>query len=302
MSSLEEAGVYRRYSQFGKEINFNNDALAGRIADISINASTNNMTLLSSYGTVYFNNIDTVTVDGDLTFFNTPSVTIDNAPHYALPTGTMIMYPSATPPAGWLICNGQEVSRSTYSLLYSYIGTTYGAGNGSTTFNLPDIRDRMVIHQSPSVAARYNTLGGTGGVKGVIFTEAQLPNHTHDYTGGSTDHIARDSGWSHSHPRHIAYPEVTAYSDRPTSGKVGPIIDFNENRHILGGPSTAGTSGYEMTHGHTTNSETSTNVYNTSAILNSSGSLSESSVNPSTAQRTFNNIQASQLIYYIIKY
>lgn len=300
MSSLEEAGVYRRYSQFGKEINFNNDALAGRIADISINASTNNMTLLSSYGTVYFNNIDTVTVDGDLTFFNTPSVTIDNAPHYALPTGTMIMYPSATPPAGWLICNGQEVSRSTYSLLYSYIGTTYGAGNGSTTFNLPDIRDRMVIHQSPSVAARYNTLGGTGGVKGVIFTEAQLPNHTHDYTGGSTDHIARDSGWSHSHPNHISYEtRYTAYSSTPTSGSVTIFASREANQALS---SVQGSDAYEITHGHTTNSETSTNIYNTSAILNSSGNPNASALNPSTAQRTFNNIQASQLIYYIIKY
>lgn len=281
--------VYRRYAEFGKEINFNNDALAGRIADIEIDPTKNNMNILSSYGTTYFKNIDSITIDGDLTFFNTPSVTIDNVKHYAVPTGTIIMYPSATPPSGWLICNGQEVSRSSYALLYSYIGTTYGAGNGSTTFNLPDIRDRMVIHQDTTIP-RYNTLGETGGVNGVIFTEANLPNHTHDYSGSSTSIIAKDSGWSHSH------------------GFYGTADAF---RNGYGGPGSRGVKDYEdkdlgsasglANHNHNGTNITTTNIYNATVILNASKVPNASPLNPTNTQKTVKNIQPSQYIYYIIK-
>ena len=58
----------------------------------------------------------------------------------AAPAGTVMAYAGSSVPSGWLECNGQAVSRSTYSALYSAIGTRYGAGNGSTTFNVPDYR------------------------------------------------------------------------------------------------------------------------------------------------------------------
>ena len=263
--------------------------MAGRIADIEIDPTKNNMNILSSYGTTYFTNIDAITIDGDLTFFNTPSVTIDNIKHYAVPTGTIIMYPSATPPSGWLICNGQAVSRSSYALLYSYIGTTYGSGNGSTTFNLPDIRDRMVIHQDTGIS-RYNTLGATGGVNGIIFTEANLPDHTHNYSGNSTDFIAKDGGWTH---RHYFYATADA------------------NRNGYGGPGSRGVKDYEDknlggadgldNHSHDGTNITSTDIYNPTVVLNASKVPNASPLAPTTAQKTIKNVQPSQYIYYIIK-
>jgi microcystin-dependent protein len=279
--------VYRRYAEFGKEINFNNDALAGRIADIEIDPTKNNMNILSSYGTVYFKNIDSITIDGDLTFFNTPSVTIDNVKHYAVSTGTIIMYPSATPPSGWLICNGQEVSRSSYALLYSYIGTTYGAGNGSTTFNLPDIRDRMVIHQDTTIP-RYNTLGETGGVNGVIFTEANLPDHNHNSTTSLASYISIDS-WNHSH----------TYSEYRSKGASG--LSGWGSHGVKEGPTSqiSGPADGLKDHEHT--GKTTTDIYSSSTTLNGSGNPTTSPLNPTTAQKTVKNIQPSQYIYYIIK-
>lgn len=61
------------------------------------------------------------------------------------PTGTVAAYVAATAPAGWLLCDGSPVSRTTYSTLFGVVGTAYGAGDGSTTFNLPDLRGRVGV-------------------------------------------------------------------------------------------------------------------------------------------------------------
>jgi len=62
----------------------------------------------------------------------------------ALPTGSYIQFAGSQAPAGFLVCNGGEISRTTYSALFAVIGTTYGSGDGSTTFNLPDLTDRFL--------------------------------------------------------------------------------------------------------------------------------------------------------------
>lgn len=75
-----------------------------------------------------------------------------------IPTGMVICRMSTVAPAGWLTCDGQEVSRTTYSLLFSVIGTTFGAGNGTTTFNLPDLRSRFIYGKSNTT-----NVGDSGG-------------------------------------------------------------------------------------------------------------------------------------------
>jgi microcystin-dependent protein len=62
-----------------------------------------------------------------------------------LPSGTIVAFGNTTPPAGWLTCNDQAVSRTTYARLFAVIGTTYGTGDGSSTFNVPDLRDRAPL-------------------------------------------------------------------------------------------------------------------------------------------------------------
>lgn len=60
------------------------------------------------------------------------------------PPGTVAAFAGSNAPAGWLKCAGQAVSRATYGALFAYIGTTYGAGDGSTTFNVPDMRGEFI--------------------------------------------------------------------------------------------------------------------------------------------------------------
>ncbi|WP_191058395.1 tail fiber protein [Geminicoccus harenae] len=62
----------------------------------------------------------------------------------AVPAGVVLPYAGPVPPAGWLLCDGSNVSRTTYAKLFASIGTTYGTGNGTTTFKLPDLRGEFV--------------------------------------------------------------------------------------------------------------------------------------------------------------
>lgn len=91
----------------------------------------------------------------------------------------------ASVPNGWLLCAGQAVSRTTYARLFAEIGVTHGAGNGTTTFNVPDLRGRTAFgldNMGGSDAGNLsvaNTLGGTGGVETVTIGTANLPPHAH---------------------------------------------------------------------------------------------------------------------------
>ena len=109
------------------------------------------------------------------------------------PTGAIIMYGAASPPTGYLRCDGSNISRSTYSDLFSAISTTYGAGDGASTFGLPNLEARFPIGYDGG--SSYN-LAGTGGAtsasytpagtnSGTALTEAQLPSHRHDSWGTS---------------------------------------------------------------------------------------------------------------------
>lgn len=106
----------------------------------------------------------------------------------ALATGFVGCYAGATVPSNTLEAYGQAVSRTTYASLFSIIGTTYGAGDGSTTFNLPDLRGRVMLGMdnlggtaagritSASVGgANSTTLGGTGGAETHSLTPGQAP-------------------------------------------------------------------------------------------------------------------------------
>ena len=110
-----------------------------------------------------------------------------------IPTGTITPWSQATPPTGFLECDGAAVSRSTYAALFAVVSTTYGAGDGSTTFNLPDLTDKVAVHKSNNKAfastAGANTVTPTGNVAGstanATLTTAQLASHSHPITNTS---------------------------------------------------------------------------------------------------------------------
>lgn len=97
----------------------------------------------------------------------------------AVPTGVVRFSASATPPAGWLLCDGSPVSRSLYAELFAAIGTTWGAGDGVSTFNLPDARGRTPISAGTGAGLTARTVGQTVGAEAHQLIADELPAHTH---------------------------------------------------------------------------------------------------------------------------
>jgi len=95
-----------------------------------------------------------------------------------VPTGSIKMFGGAAAPAGYVLCQGQPINRTTYAALFAAIGTTYGAGDGSTTFNVPSMKGKFVVgHDTGDVD--YNTLGKTGGEKKHTLILDEIPAHSH---------------------------------------------------------------------------------------------------------------------------
>jgi microcystin-dependent protein len=92
-----------------------------------------------------------------------------------VPTGTILPYSGVSAPYGYLFCDGSAIPRSAYGVLFGVISTRYGAGDGSTTFNVPDLRGRMPIGSQSGTFS----LGAVGGEINHTLSVAELPAHTH---------------------------------------------------------------------------------------------------------------------------
>ena len=103
----------------------------------------------------------------------TPDLALDSTP-----IGAIIPYPNDIIPEGFLECNGQAVSRTTYDTLFDIIGTAFGSGDGSTTFNLPNIKGKTLVGLD-SNDSDFNAIGKTGGEKSHTLTVEEMPSHNH---------------------------------------------------------------------------------------------------------------------------
>jgi microcystin-dependent protein len=106
--------------------------------------------------------------------------------------GMISQYAGATSPNGWMICDGSAVSRTTYSALYSAIGNSYGSGDGSTTFNLPNLKGRVPVGRD-SAQTEFDSLGENGGEKSVTLTASQM-NHRHNFKFALNDNNYNATG------------------------------------------------------------------------------------------------------------
>jgi len=134
----------------------------------------------------------------------------------AVPTGAVLPYAGSSAPTSYLLCDGTAIDRSTYAALFSAIGTAYGAGDGSTTFNVPDLRQRFPLGKAASGTGA--TLGDSGGTI----------NHTHTYTDViNHTHVVSVTDPGHTHTQKSAYacahrPRPHAYAEQPLACHYGP--------------------------------------------------------------------------------
>jgi len=125
-----------------------------------------------------------------------------------VPTGSLFPYAGSSAPTGYLLCDGSAVSRTTYATLFGVLSTTYGAGNGSTTFNLPDLRGRMPLGAGTGVglnasgtgapsgtAQTARTAGQWGGEETHLLTSSEMPQHNHT---GVTGYMSANASHAHT--------------------------------------------------------------------------------------------------------
>lgn len=157
------------------------------------------------------------------------------------PAGSILLYGGSTAPTGFLLCDGSAVSRTTYSALFAVIGTTFGTGDGSTTFNLPNFKGRAPygVGQGNTAdgggAGTTRTLGGNIGKETHTLTTTEMPTHTHT---GSTS-----SDGSHSHTERL--------QDSVDTAGGGATVSLAMNRNADDTPDyNVGTTSADGTHNH----------------------------------------------------
>ncbi len=95
--------------------------------------------------------------------------------------GVICLFTGNNPPNGWLICNGNAINRIQYANLFQVIGTTYGIGDNTITFNIPDLRGRTVIGSGQGVNLTNRQLCSNGGEETHQLTINEMPSHSHQY-------------------------------------------------------------------------------------------------------------------------
>jgi microcystin-dependent protein len=175
------------------------------------------------------------------------------------PTGSIIIWAGGTAPTHWLLCNGATVSRTTYARLFAAIGTTYGAGDGSTTFAIPNLMGRVPFGKDPD-QAEFNSLGETGGTKTLTIAIANLPVHTHSIDHNHAEVSSSTDSHSHSGTTNSAGAHTHKYDTggsvsraAGTQEGVAGIVNTREDTTESAGSHTHSFSTSTDSHSHTVN-------------------------------------------------
>jgi microcystin-dependent protein len=153
------------------------------------------------------------------------------------PVGSITMYGGSSAPNGWFLCDGGAISRTTYNRLFTVIGTTFGNGDGVSTFNLPNLTNRF--------PANYGALGATGGSATATLATANLPAHTHTVTS-----LPTTSNGDHNHTFTVNITESSNSNGDSGNPKWG---SGNNNN---GTPAYYGTTDNAGSHTHTVSGTT----------------------------------------------
>ena len=226
-------------------------------------------------------------VDGVTSAIQTQINTVNTALTTNTPAGVVNMWVGSSAPTGWLLCDGSAVSRTTYSALFAVIGTTYGAGDTTTTFNLPDLLGRVPMGAGAGTGLTSRTLGAELGAESTTLTSSHIPEHghtiNHGHTGSGSTSI---SGGDHAHTITSKWSGAQTH-DHAGTGSVGSVSSGSDQS---GGTETQ-TSVNSAGHSHT--ASTSVTV---DSMTGSSGNYGTASPTAVTA------VQPSTVVNFIIKH
>ncbi len=295
-----------------KNLKINNDTSSSYVVDISggISSISNDITLK----TMILNNETTLsrpveTSVGILrynssfdSFEGYTSEWVDIGYYSGLPLGAIIIDSSnVVPSTSFLLCDGSEISRIIYSDLFSLIGTTYGIGNGSSTFNLPNLKGKILVGCDSSDLS-FNYIGLIGGINKCKLNPSNIPNHTHGLSGTIQGQFqgsltTTDISGSHTH----AITE-TGHTHKFNSKMITQVGYYSTDQQQ------STNAAYANWSGNTTSHAVSNPVFDTSpshshTFLPSGNIIIQNTLNilTSGSDNSHNNVQPYIVLNYFIK-
>jgi microcystin-dependent protein len=214
------------------------------------------------------------------------------------PLGSVVMWTTNTAPTDWLICDGAAISRTTYVTLWDLFragGSTspYGNGNGSTTFNLPNLKGSVAVGRD-SAQTEFDTLGEVGGAKTHTLTSTEMPVHTHiqdshNHTQDSHNHTQNSHNHTQdAHGHNFLYAGVQ-YAGWPFATAVGGSINYTLGNSAGGATTIASNTATNQAATATNIASTATNIATTATNQNAGSGGAH------------NNLQPYIVLNYIIK-
>jgi len=147
----------------------------------------------------------------------------------AFPAGVMVDFGGTAAPSGWLLCDGSLVSRATYPALFAAIGVSWGVGDGSTTFALPDMRSRVSVGAGTGSGLTARAFAAAGGAEAGLLVSHSHGAHAHGDTGTVSSDHSHSGGTAGATARHTHAALATVRSIYPSTGSAAGMyaLDYN---------------------------------------------------------------------------
>jgi len=200
----------------------------------------------------------------------------------ANPIGVIDLFTGSSIPDGWLTCDGSAISRSAYSGLFSLIGTKFGSGNGSTTFNIPDLKGRVAVGYAASGHADVSTIGNNEGT--ILANRRPAHNHTNSLTAAPSAMTLPN----HTHTASTNHSHGNANTGTADNGHSGLTGTGRWRGTGTGGSTSSSTAGASI-------GNVSSGSFSLGGSISSSGYVGPTGTNP-------NDLHPYLVIQYIIKY
>lgn len=183
-----------------------------------------------------------------------------------VPSGTVNLYAGAVAPTGWLMCDGSAVSRTTYSELFTAIGTLYGAGDGSATFNVPNLSGKVPVGRDAG-DTDFDTLGETGGSKTHTLTTTEIPSHNHN-AATNAQSAANSGGSSNTYTGSGLNTTNNAAKNSTGNQSANHTHNGTSGNGSANHTHTANTSAHNINynHSHNNNTQSANHTHGTNAV------------------------------------